>query len=58
MVRAAGLEPAQAFRPYGFSCHYGFRARRCAESPPYLVALRAVPMPFAADFLDTYAEST
>jgi hypothetical protein len=25
LVRAAGLEPAQAFRPYGFSCHFGFR---------------------------------
>jgi len=32
MVRAAGLEPAQAFRPYGFSYHYGFRrVRRCAS---------------------------
>ncbi len=31
VVRAAGIEPAQAFRPYGFSYHYGFRrARRCA----------------------------
>src|SRR5262249_14533117 len=25
MVRAAGLEPARAFRPYGFSYHFGFR---------------------------------
>ncbi len=25
MVRAAGLEPAQALRPYGFSYHLGFR---------------------------------
>ena len=25
VVRAAGLEPAQAFRPYGFSYHFGFR---------------------------------
>ena len=24
-MRAAGLEPAQAFRPYGFSYHFGFR---------------------------------
>jgi hypothetical protein len=31
VVRAAGLEPAQAFRPYGFSYHYDFRRpRRCA----------------------------
>src|SRR5579862_2557203 len=28
VVRAAGLEPAQAFRPYGFSYHYGFRRAR------------------------------
>jgi hypothetical protein len=28
LVRAAGLEPAQAFRPYGFSYHFGFRRRR------------------------------
>ena len=28
VVRAAGVEPAQAFRPYGFSYHYGFRRRR------------------------------
>src|ERR1700730_4165797 len=28
MVRAAGLEPAQAFRPYGFSYHFGFRRHR------------------------------
>ena len=27
VVRAAGLEPAQAFRPYGFSYHFGFRRR-------------------------------
>ena len=27
MVRAAGLEPAQASRPYGFSYHFGFRRR-------------------------------
>ena len=27
LVRAAGLEPAQAFRPYGFSYHFGFRRR-------------------------------
>jgi hypothetical protein len=27
MVRAAGLEPAQGFRPYGFSYHFGFRRR-------------------------------
>ncbi len=27
MVRAAGLEPAQAFRPHGFSYHFGFRRR-------------------------------
>jgi len=24
MVRAAGVEPAQALRPYGFSYHFGF----------------------------------
>ncbi len=27
VVRAAGLEPAQGFRPYGFSYHFGFRRR-------------------------------
>jgi hypothetical protein len=27
MVRAAGLEPAQVFRPYGFSYHFDFRRR-------------------------------
>ena len=27
MVRAAGLEPAQALRPNGFSYHFGFRRR-------------------------------
>ena len=25
MVRAAGLEPAQALQPNGFSYHFGFR---------------------------------
>jgi hypothetical protein len=25
VVRAAGIEPAQAYRPYGFSYHDGFR---------------------------------
>src|SRR6266436_2317915 len=30
MVRAAGLEPAQAFRPHGFSYHFGFRRRHLA----------------------------
>jgi hypothetical protein len=28
LVRAAGIEPAQALRPYGFSYHFGFRRRR------------------------------
>src|SRR5437879_3699189 len=28
MVRAAGVEPARAFRLYGFSYHFGFRRRR------------------------------
>jgi len=27
LVRAAGLEPAQVFRPYGFSYRFGFRRR-------------------------------
>src|ERR1700694_5277899 len=27
LVRAAGLEPAQALRPYGFSYHFGLRRR-------------------------------
>jgi hypothetical protein len=27
LVRAAGLEPAQALRPNGFSYHFGFRRR-------------------------------
>jgi hypothetical protein len=26
-VRAAGIEPAQALRPYGFSYHFGFHRR-------------------------------
>src|SRR5258708_6485590 len=30
MVRAAGLEPARAFQPNGFSYHFGFRRRRLA----------------------------
>jgi len=25
LVRAAGIEPAQAVKPYGFSYHFGFR---------------------------------
>src|ERR1700691_5055370 len=32
MVRAAGLEPAQALRPNGFSYHFGFRRRRYGRS--------------------------
>ena len=28
MVRAAGIEPAQTFRSYGFSYHLGFRRHR------------------------------
>ncbi len=28
VVRAAGVEPARALRPYGFSYHFGFRRRR------------------------------
>ena len=27
-MRAAGIEPAQALRPYGFSYHFGFHRRR------------------------------
>ncbi len=27
MVRAEGVEPSRALRPYGFSCHFGFRRR-------------------------------
>ena len=27
LVRAAGIEPAQALRPYGFSYHFDFRRR-------------------------------
>ncbi len=27
LVRAEGLEPSQASRPYGFSYHFGFRRR-------------------------------
>jgi hypothetical protein len=30
LVRAAGIEPARAFRPYGFSYHFGFRRRLLA----------------------------
>jgi hypothetical protein len=30
LVRAAGIEPAQALRPYGFSYHFGFRRRHLA----------------------------
>jgi hypothetical protein len=29
-VRAGGLEPPQALRPYGFSYHFGFRRRHLA----------------------------
>ena len=36
MVQAAGLEPAQVLRPYGFSYHYGFR--RLEVLPVYVSA--------------------
>jgi hypothetical protein len=42
MVRAAGLEPAQAFRPYGFSYHFDFRRRStesvCGLDYPFTIA--------------------
>jgi len=37
MVRAAGLEPAQALRPYGFSYHFGFRRLALTRSRFWLV---------------------
>ena len=42
-MRAAGLEPAQVFRPYGFSYHFGFRRR-----PPSDV--RGLDYPFTLAF--------
>ena len=36
-MRAAGLEPAQALRPYGFSYHFGFRRLALARSRGRLV---------------------
>jgi hypothetical protein len=42
LVRAAGLEPAQVFRPYGFSYHFGFRRR-----PP---GVRGLDYPFTVAF--------
>jgi hypothetical protein len=39
LVRAAGVEPARASRPYGFSYHFGFRRRR--------VGVRGLDYPFA-----------
>jgi len=41
LVRAAGIEPAQALRPYGFSYHFGFHRRRegvCGLDYPFTVA--------------------
>jgi hypothetical protein len=42
MVRAAGIEPAQTLRSYGFSYHFGFRRRRnrdvCGLDYPFTVA--------------------
>jgi len=41
LVRAAGLEPAQGFRPYGFSYHFGFRRRQnsvCGLDYPFALA--------------------
>jgi hypothetical protein len=42
LVRAAGIEPAQALRPYGFSYHFGFHRRRegvCGLDYPFTLAL-------------------
>jgi hypothetical protein len=33
MVRATGIEPAQALRPYEFSNYFGFHRRREATIP-------------------------
>jgi hypothetical protein len=43
MVRAAGLEPAQALRPYGFSYHFGFRRRPA-------LGVRGLDYPFTVAF--------
>ena len=43
LVRAAGLEPAQALRPHGFSYHFGFRRR-----PP---GVRGLDYPFTLAFV-------
>jgi hypothetical protein len=48
LVRAAGFEPAQALRPYGFSYHFGFGRR-----PP---DVRGLDYPFTvADATDANA---
>lgn len=39
-MRAGGLEPPQAFRPYGFSYHFGFRRR------PVVPGVRGLDYPF------------
>ena len=44
MVRAAGLEPAQGLRPYGFSYHFGFR--RFPVARVTLPGIRGLDYPF------------
>ena len=40
VVRVAGLEPAQALRPYGFSYHFGFRRH------PRMFVVWTIPSPW------------
>ena len=47
LVRAAGIEPAQAVRPYGFSYHDGFRRLACAFA---LGSVRGLDYPFTVAF--------
>jgi hypothetical protein len=44
VVRAAGIEPAQAVKPYGFSYHFGFRRR--ASRRRALRRVRGLDYPF------------
>lgn len=57
MVRAAGLEPARASRPNGFSSHFGFRRRHLAFvvwtiPSPWRRRFRCCPSSLSAATLD------
>jgi hypothetical protein len=51
LVRAAGLEPAQALRPYGFSYRYGFR-RLARWQVCTSAQVRGLDYPFTLAFAD------